>query len=214
MAIGPSPQALVGSLPPSTLPSMWQHLSKYRIILGSQSPRRVELLRGLDLSFEQVLLEGVDESYPTTLRPEEIPLYIAQHKAESYRPLLDDQTLLITADTLVFIEDQVLGKPKSEEEARAMLRQLSGRSHSVTTGVTLTTKERMECFSDTATVEFLPLADEEIDYYVRHYHPLDKAGAYGIQEWIGYRAIRRIEGSFYTVMGLPVHLVGQYLRAF
>ena len=95
-----------------------------------------------------------------------------------------------------------------------MLRQLSGRRHSVTTGVTLTTKERMECFSDTATVEFLPLADEEIDYYVRHYHPLDKAGAYGIQEWIGYRAIRRIEGSFYTVMGLPVHLVGQYLRAF
>lgn len=214
MAIGPSPQALVGSLPPSTLPSMWQHLSKYRIILGSQSPRRVELLRGLDLPFEQVLLEGVDESYPSTLRPEEIPLYIAQHKAESYRPLLDDQTLLITADTLVFIEDQVLGKPKSEEEARAMLRQLSGRSHSVTTGVTLTTTERMECFSDTATVEFLPLADEEIDYYVRHYHPLDKAGAYGIQEWIGYRAIRRIEGSFYTVMGLPVHLVGQYLRAF
>ena len=214
MAIGPSPQALVGSLPPSTLPSMWQHLSKYRIILGSQSPRRVELLEGLDLPFEQVLLEGVDESYPATLRPEEIPLYIAQHKAESYRPLLDDQTLLITADTLVFIEDQVLGKPKSEEEARAMLRQLSGRSHSVTTGVTLTTTERMECFSDTATVEFLPLADEEIDYYVRHYHPLDKAGAYGIQEWIGYRAIRRIEGSFYTVMGLPVHLVGQYLRAF
>ena len=214
MAIGPSPQALVGSLPPSTLPSMWQQLSKYRIILGSQSPRRVELLRGLDLPFEQVLLEGVDESYPATLRPEEIPLYIAQHKAESYRPLLDDQTLLITADTLVFIEDQVLGKPKSEEEARAMLRQLSGRSHSVTTGVTLTTTERMECFSDTATVEFLPLADEEIDYYVRHYHPLDKAGAYGIQEWIGYRAIRRIEGSFYTVMGLPVHLVGQYLRAF
>ena len=193
---------------------MWQHLSKYRIILGSQSPRRVELLRGLDLPFEQVLLEGVDESYPATLRPEEIPLYIAQHKAGSYRPLLDDQTLLITADTLVFIEDQVLGKPKSEEEARAMLRQLSGRSHSVTTGVTLTTTERMECFSDTATVEFLPLADEEIDYYVRHYHPLDKAGAYGIQEWIGYRAIRRIEGSFYTVMGLPVHLVGQYLRAF
>lgn len=193
---------------------MWQHLSKYRIILGSQSPRRVELLEGLDLPFEQVLLEGVDESYPATLRPEEIPLYIAQHKAESYRPLLDDQTLLITADTLVFIEDQVLGKPKSEEEARAMLRQLSGRSHSVTTGVTLTTTERMECFSDTATVEFLPLADEEIDYYVRHYHPLDKAGAYGIQEWIGYRAIRRIEGSFYTVMGLPVHLVGQYLRAF
>ena len=213
MAIGPSLQALVGSLPPSTLPSMWQHLSKYRIILGSQSPRRVELLRGLDLPFEQVLLEGVDESYPATLRPEEIPLYIAQHKAESYRPLLDDQTLLITADTLVFIEDQVLGKPKSEEE-RVMLRQLSGRSHSVTTGVTLTTTERMECFSDTATVEFLPLADEEIDYYVRHYHPLDKAGAYGIQEWIGYRAIRRIEGSFYTVMGLPVHLVGQYLRAF
>mgnify|MGYP000878963919 FL=1 len=212
MAIGPSPQALVGSLPPSTLPSMWQHLSKYRIILGSQSPRRVELLRGLDLPFEQVLLEGVDESYPATLRPEEIPLYIAQHKAESYRPLLDDQTLLITADTLVFIEDQVLGKPKSEEEARAMLRQLSGRSHSVTTGVTLTTTERMECFSDTATVEFLPLADEEIDYYVRHYHPLDKAGAYGIQEWIGYIGVTSINGSYFNVMGLPVQRLWEEIK--
>ena len=212
MAIGPSPQALVGSLPPSTLPSMWQHLSKYRIILGSQSPRRVELLRGLDMPFEQVLLEGVDESYPATLRPEEIPLYIAQHKAESYRPLLDDQTLLITADTLVFIEDQVLGKPKSEEEARAMLRQLSGRSHSVTTGVTLTTTERMECFSDTATVEFLPLADEEIDYYVRHYHPLDKAGAYGIQEWIGYIGVTSINGSYFNVMGLPVQRLWEEIK--
>ena len=193
---------------------MWEHLAHYRVILGSQSPRRVELLRGLDLDFEQYTLPDVDESYPDGIALREIPSYIARKKAEAYYATLSEDTLLITADTLVFIEDQVLGKPKSEEEARAMLRQLSGRSHSVTTGVTLTTTERMECFSDTATVEFLPLADEEIDYYVRHYHPLDKAGAYGIQEWIGYRAIRRIEGSFYTVMGLPVHLVGQYLRAF
>ena len=212
MAIGPSPQALVGSLPPSTHPSMWQHLSKYRIILGSQSPRRVELLRGLDLPFEQVLLEGVDESYPATLRPEEIPLYIAQHKAESYRPLLDDQTLLITADTLVFVEDEVLGKPRTPDEAASMLQRLSGRRHYVTTGVSIRTSQHDLSFADTAAVDFLPLTSREIEYYVQHYSPLDKAGAYGIQEWIGYTAISSIEGSFYTVMGLPVHLVSKYLK--
>ena len=192
---------------------MWKHLDDYQIILGSQSPRRVELLRGLDLPFEQIRLEGVDESYPTDLPLEEIPLYIARVKAEAYRPLLGERTLLITADTLVFIGDKVLGKPRDAAEAKAMLRELSGQKHTVTTGVVLMTPDRSVAFSDTATVEFLPLTDEEIDYYVTHYQPLDKAGAYGIQEWIGYRAIRRIEGSFYTVMGLPVHLVGEQLMS-
>lgn len=190
---------------------MWQHLDNYHIILGSQSPRRVELLRGLDLPFEQVRLEGIDESYPSSLPLEEIPLYIARRKAEAYRPLLGERTLLITADTLVFSGEQVLGKPHDMEEAKTMLRQLSGSKHMVTTGVVLMTTDHFVSFSDTATVEFLPLTDEEIDYYVTRYQPLDKAGAYGIQEWIGYRAIRRIEGSFYTVMGLPVHLVGEQL---
>ena len=192
---------------------MWKHLDDYQIILGSQSPRRVELLRGLDLPFEQIRLEGVDESYPTDLPLEEIPLYIARVKAEAYRPLLGERTLLITADTLVLIGDKVLGKPRDAAEAKAMLRELSGQKHTVTTGVVLMTAERSVAFSDTATVEFLPLTDEEIDYYVTRYQPLDKAGAYGIQEWIGYRAIRRIEGSFYTVMGLPVHLVGEQLMS-
>ena len=173
----------------------------------------MELLRGLDLPFEQIRLEGVDESYPTDLPLEEIPLYIARVKAEAYRPLLGERTLLITADTLVFIGDKVLGKPRDAAEAKAMLRELSGQKHTVTTGVVLMTPERSVAFSDTATVEFLPLTDEEIDYYVTRYQPLDKAGAYGIQEWIGYRAIRRIEGSFYTVMGLPVHLVGEQLMS-
>ena len=191
---------------------MWKHLDDYQIILGSQSPRRVELLRGLDLPFEQIRLEGVDESYPTDLPLEEIPLYVARVKAEAYRPLLGERTLLITADTLVFIGDKVLGKPRDAAEAKAMLRELSGQKHTVTTGVVLMTAERSVAFSDTATVEFLPLTDEEIDYYVTRYQPLDKAGAYGIQEWIGYVAISRIEGSFYTVMGLPVHLVSKYLK--
>ena len=154
---------------------MWKHLDDYQIILGSQSPRRVELLRGLDLPFEQIRLEGVDESYPTDLPLEEIPLYVARVKAEAYRPLLGERTLLITADTLVFIGDKVLGKPRDAAEAKAMLRELSGQKHTVTTGVVLMTAERSVAFSDTATVEFLPLTDEEIDYYVTRYQPLDKA---------------------------------------
>lgn len=135
---------------------MWKHLDDYQIILGSQSPRRVELLRGLDLPFEQIRLEGVDESYPTDLPLEEIPLYIARVKAEAYRPLLGERTLLITADTLVFIGDKVLGKPRDAAQAKAMLRELSGQKHTVTTGVVLMTPDRSVAFSDTATVEFLP----------------------------------------------------------
>lgn len=195
-----------------TTTHMWDHLQNYRLLLGSQSPRRVELLRGLDLDFEQIILPGIDESYPEGLTSEEIPLYIARAKAEAFRPLLGERDLLITADTLVFTSEAVLGKPRDEAEAAAMLRQLSGRVHYVTTGVTLTTQGAQQAFTDTAAVHFLPLGDEEIDYYVKHYRPLDKAGAYGIQEWIGYRAIERIEGSFYTVMGLPVHLVSLALR--
>lgn len=194
---------------------IWSDLTaRYRLLLGSQSPRRQELLRGLDLPFEQVRLLDVDESYPAGMKPEEIPSFLSRKKAEAYRPQLAEDHLLITADTLVFLGDEILGKPQDEAEAREMLSRLSGQTHQVTTGVTLSTLEHAETFQDTAQVSFLPLTAEEIAYYVSHYRPLDKAGAYGIQEWIGYRAIREIRGSFYTVMGLPVHQLSQYLIQF
>lgn len=194
---------------------IWSSLtSRYRLLLGSQSPRRQELLRGLDLPFSLVRLQEVDESYPATMRPEEIPSFLSRKKAEAYRPQLSAGDLLITADTLVFLGDEILGKPADEADAEAMLSRLSGQTHHVTTGVTLSTLDYMETFADTAEVSFLPLTQEEIHYYVSHYRPLDKAGAYGIQEWIGYRAIREIRGSFYTVMGLPVHLLSQHLIHF
>lgn len=191
---------------------MWENLSNYKIVLGSQSPRRVELLRGLDLIFEQRVLPDLDETYPDRLPFEEIPRYIATHKAEAYFPSLEPNTLLITADTLVFLKDQVLGKPKDGEEAKAMLQRLAGERHYVTTGVAICVAGKVHSFMDTATVDFLPLTGEEISYYVERYSPLDKAGAYGIQEWVGYAGISRIEGSFYTVMGLPVHLINKYLK--
>lgn len=191
---------------------MWENLSNYKIVLGSQSPRRVELLRGLDLTFEQRVLPDLDETYPDGLPFEEIPRYIATHKAEAYFPSLEPNTLLITADTLVFLKDQVLGKPKDGEEAKAMLQRLAGERHYVTTGVAICVEGKVHSFTDTAAVDFLPLTSEEISYYVERYSPLDKAGAYGIQEWVGYAGISRIEGSFYTVMGLPVHLINKYLK--
>ena len=181
----------------ATAHPLLQGLAGWRILLGSQSPRRVELLRGLDLPFEQQVLPDIDESFPATMPLPEIPAYIAGQKAAAYRSALDEHTLLITADTLVFVDDEPLGKPRTREEAAAMLRRLSGRRHWVTTGL-----------------DFAPLTEADISYYLEHYAPLDKAGAYGIQEWIGYRAIERIEGSFYTVMGLPVHLVSHYLSTF
>ena len=191
---------------------MWENLSNYKIVLGSQSPRRVELLRGLDLIFEQRVLPDLDETYPDGLPLDEIPRYIAARKAEAYFPSLEPNTLLITADTLVFLKGQVLGKPKDGEEAKAMLYRLAGERHYVTTGVAICVAGKVHSFMDTATVDFLPLTGEEISYYVERYSPLDKAGAYGIQEWVGYAGISKIEGSFYTVMGLPVHLISKYLK--
>lgn len=198
----------------ATAHPLLQGLAGWRILLGSQSPRRVELLRGLDLPFEQQVLPDIDESFPATMPLPEIPAYIAGQKAAAYRSALDEHTLLITADTLVFVDDEPLGKPQTREEAAAMLRRLSGRRHWVTTGLVFTTLSQQDSYSDTAAVDFAPFTESDISYYLEHYAPLDKAGAYGIQEWIGYRAIERIEGSFYTVMGLPVHLVSHYLSTF
>ena len=186
----------------------------HKIILASNSPRRKELLAGLDVEFEVRVLQGIDESYPETLPTAEIAEYIAQKKAAAYRETIAADELVITADTIVVLDDEVLGKPKDEADARRMLHKLSGRTHQVITGVVLTTKERQEHFSVVSDVTFKQLTDSEIDYYVETYKPMDKAGAYGIQEWIGYVGVTRLEGSYFNVMGLPVQRIYEALRRF
>ncbi|MBQ7531828.1 MAG: septum formation protein Maf [Paludibacteraceae bacterium] len=182
------------------------------IILGSQSPRRRELLRGLDIPHTEVCIDA-DESYPAGLQGGDIPMYISRAKAEAYlrMHMLEDDDLLITSDTIVWLDGEVLGKPRDEQDARRMLRALSGRTHQVYTAVTFAQSGTLTTKVDCTDVTFEPLTETDIDYYVTTYKPLDKAGAYGIQEWIGYIAASRINGSFYTVMGLPTHLVHRYL---
>ncbi len=189
-------------------------VSKYRYILASGSPRRRELLDGLGLKYEIRLLPDIDETYPATLQGEEIPLEISRKKSEAYRPTMADDELIITADTIVYLDGKVIGKPADEQEAREMLRTLSGRTHEVITGVTFLTKQRQHSFTCTSLVTFATLSDGDIDHYVTNYHPLDKAGAYGIQEWIGYIGVTRIEGSYYNVMGLPVQRLHTELKRF
>lgn len=196
---------------------MLKNLQKYRIVLGSNSPRRKELLAGLDLGFEVEVIPGIDESYPDTLSPEDIPLYIARKKANAYLEKMSDDELLITADTIVVTNGQqhrILGKPAGREEAVEMLRTLSGHMHEVITGVCLIAKEQTVTFSVTSTVSFSQLEEEDIQYYVDKYRPFDKAGSYGIQEWIGYVGVEAINGSFYNVMGLPVQRLYQELKKF
>ena len=190
------------------------NIQDYHILLGSNSPRRRELLAGLDLNFEVKVIPGLEEHYPPTLQPEEIPVFLARQKAEAYIPTLSDKTLLITADTIVWNQNKVIGKPKDREDAIQMLQSLSGHEHHVVTGVCLTTTEKQKAFSVVSTVKFATLTDEEISYYVDKYHPFDKAGAYGIQEWIGYIGVESINGSFYNVMGLPVQRLYQELKKF
>lgn len=193
---------------------MIENISKYKIILASNSPRRKELLGGLGLSFEVKTMPGIDESYPETLRGEEIPKYISAKKAEAYRDVMGNDEMYITADTIVYDADEVLGKPQSREDAIRMLRQLSGHSHDVITGVSIVTKEKTVQFASTSKVFFSDLTDEEIEYYVDNYRPYDKAGAYGIQEWIGFVGVSRIEGSYFNVMGLPVQRLFTELKKF
>lgn len=180
-----------------------------KIILASKSPRRLELLKGLDLDFRVEVHKGIKESYPESLPPDEVPLYIAREKAADY--LVPEDSILITADTVVIIDNKVLGKPKDETDACRMLNLLSGRTHHVVTGVCLTTKERQVSFSSKTDVTFRELSNTEIQHYVDKYKPLDKAGAYGIQEWIGYIGVKAINGSFFNVMGLPVARVYEEL---
>lgn len=183
-----------------------------KILLASNSPRRKELLAGLDIDFEVKVLKGIDESYPSSLTGGDIPLYIAEKKAAAYEALLDDDTLIITADTIVWLDGEVLGKPADEAEACNMLRKLSGKTHQVFTGVCLLSKQLKESFSCQSDVTFCTLSDEQIAYYVNKYKPLDKAGAYGVQEWIGYVGVERIEGSYFNVMGLPVQRLSKALN--
>lgn len=197
---------------------------KYKIILASNSPRRRELLAGLDVNFEVKVLNGIDESYPDDLDAYQVAEFIAQKKAEAYRSLLNDdessaeENLILTADTVVIApaadeqNDQegkgiILGKPKTADDAVRMLRMLSGKTHHVVTGVCLTTKEEQRHFSVTTEVSFKELTDWEINYYISHYRPFDKAGAYGIQEWIGYIGCTGLNGSYFNVMGLPVQRI-------
>ena len=173
-----------------------------KIILASNSPRRKELLAGLGFDFEVRTLQGLDESYPEGLSMEEIPQYISRKKAAAYE--LKEDEMLITADTIVYLDGEVLGKPVDEEDAKQMLRKLSGKTHQVVTGVTLTWEGRQHSFASVSQVTFAQLSEAEIDHYVTKYRPFDKAGAYGIQEWIGYIGVTSIEGSYFNVMGLPV----------
>lgn len=184
----------------------------YHIILASNSPRRRELLSGLGLDYEVRTLPGIDESYPDTLEGEEIPVYISSKKASAYLDALKENELLITADTIVWLDGRVLGKPSDEEEARQMLRDLSGHTHQVITGVTLATTSFQKSFASVSQVTFATLTEEEINYYVAHYHPMDKAGSYGVQEWIGFIGVERIEGSYFNVMGLPVQRLYRELK--
>ena len=175
------------------------------MILASQSPRRKELLRGLEIPFTIQTLDDIDESYPATLSKEEVALHICQKKAEAYRALLTPDAIIITADTIVAIDDRILGKPHDRAEAQAMLRSLSGRMHQVYTAVSITTAQQCRSFIAETKVYFATLSDEEIAYYLDQHKPYDKAGSYGVQEWIGYVAVERMEGSYFNVMGLPIH---------
>ena len=191
---------------------MLDNLKKYRVILASASPRRKELLAGLDVDFEVRRLPDVDESFPPELQGGDIPLYISKKKADAYRPMMADDELVITADTIVWLDGVALGKPADDADARRMLRDMSGKMHSVFTGVTITTKEEQRCFVAQSDVTFAELSDDEIAYYIEKYRPMDKAGSYGVQEWIGYIGITGINGSYFNVMGLPVQRLYSELK--
>ena len=193
---------------------MFENLQKYHIILASNSPRRKELLGRLGLDFKVRSLLGVDESYPPSLPAEEAAGYVARKKAEAYKQSMGKDELLITADTVVRVGSEVLGKPAGREDALRMLRNLSGRAHEVTTGVAIVTAARTEYFSVTSQVKFAPLTEEEITYYVDRFLPFDKAGAYGIQELIGLIGVEEIRGCFFNIVGLPVQRLYQALKHF
>lgn len=191
---------------------MLDNLQKYKVILASNSPRRKDLLAGLGVEYEVRTLPDVDESYPVDLKGADIPLYIAKKKANAYQTLLHPGELMITADTIVWLDGRVLGKPADRKEALQMLRDMSSRTHEVFTGVALTTTDGQRSFAAQTEVRFAALTEEEIVYYVDLFQPMDKAGAYGIQEWIGFIGVEHISGSYFNIMGLPVQRLYQELK--
>lgn len=193
---------------------MLNNLKDYKILLASKSPRRRELLQMLRIPFKVISLGGIDESFPETVPPVEVPQFVSAKKADAYNDLIKDDELIITADTMVICEDRILGKPKDVEDAISMLRFLSGKTHQVATGVTISTKDRRTSFTTITDVSFANISEGEARFYVENFMPLDKAGAYGIQEWIGAIAVSAINGSFYNVMGLPVQRLYQELKLF
>ena len=190
-----------------------KNLKNKKLVLASKSPRRQQLLAGMDVEFE-VRTKDVDESCPAALRGGEIPSYLAKVKADAFRQELAPNEVLITADTVVWVDDQVLNKPENREEAISMLKLLSGNVHHVYTGVSVVSKDKSVVFVDETKVEFVLLNDEEIAHYIDKYKPYDKAGSYGVQEFIGYIGINRLEGSYFNVMGLPVHKLYEVLKDF
>ena len=191
---------------------MLDNLKKYKVILASNSPRRKELLAGLGVDYEVRTLPDVDESYPETLQGADIPLYIAKEKADAYVTMMQPGELMITADTIVWLDGKVLGKPQDKEDALQMLRTMSGRTHEVFTGVCITTTDWQRSFTAQTEVRFATLSEEEIAYYVDNFQPMDKAGAYGVQEWIGFIGVENISGSYYNIMGLPVQRIYNELK--
>lgn len=191
---------------------MLDNLNKYDIVLASNSPRRRELLGQLGVKFRVETIKGLDESYDPSMPVNEVAAYLSQLKASAYS--LAANELIITADTVVICAGEVMGKPVDRDDAYRMIRALSGRTHVVITGVTVATRDKKETFSNVTEVTFAPLTDEEIYHYIDDYRPYDKAGAYGIQEWIGYMGITGINGCYYNVMGLPVNHLYTLLKTF
>ena len=193
---------------------MLENLKSYNIILASKSPRRQELLKGIGVPFS-IITTDVDESFSANISPYDVAPYLSVKKAKAFEENeLPENYMVITADTVVVVDDEILGKPKDAEEARQMLRLISGKRHSVITGVSIRTKDKIKTFSAMSKVSFDTLGKEEIDYYVNNFKPFDKAGAYGIQEWIGYIGVSSVEGSYFNVMGLPTQKLYKMLKNF
>ena len=191
--------------------NLLQNIEKYKIILASQSPRRIELLGGLNIKFEVMVLD-VNEDFPAQMVGVDIPMYLAEKKANAYKHIMDEHTMIITADTIVWHEGKVLGKPVDETDARRMLRALSGKTHQVITGVCISTLQRRKVFHVISDVRCARLAEVEIEYYLQNFKPYDKAGSYGVQEWIGFVGVEHINGSYFNVMGLPVQRLYNELK--
>ena len=203
-----------GYLQKNVIMLLYEKLGFKRLILASKSPRRRQLLEGCGLDFVPGEDYSVVERYPESMSPESVPLFLAELKSEAYPCVLAEDDILVTADTVVILENKILGKPRDRAEAISMIKELSARKHSVVTGVVIRNHDRKKGFSVKSNVWMRSIRQEEIEYYVDKYKPYDKAGAYGIQEWIGYTAVQRIEGSFYNVMGLPVQALYVELEKF